>query len=237
MKKIYGIDLGTTNSGIAYAGQMIGGLVPSIVDLGEKRAGEHLREKFDTVRSFKVDISCGAEGKTSIAASSVVLRELVNQVYATTGETVEEVVVAVPAFFSDNQRQATRQAAELIGLTVRGLINEPTAAAIYYNKDLRKVAVIYDLGGGTFDVSVIDSRLGMYDIQATDGIILGGDDLDNNLRNFIVKRAKVKLHKLTSQDRLRLKQKCEQAKIQIQKERQDIRSEERRVGKECRYRW
>lgn len=233
MSKVYGIDLGTTNSAIAYEGKVIGGLVPSIVDIKNKKAGSDLREDFDTLRSFKVDISLGVEGKMSIAGSAIVLNELVEQVRTIFGEGVKDVVISVPAFFSDNQRQATKEAAKLIGLNVRALINEPTAAAIYYNKDSRKVSVVYDLGGGTFDVSVIDSRLGMFDIQATDGIIVGGDNFDNNISKFVMKRGQFKLHKFTAKDRLHLKQICEEAKIQMQKEKKDMKIDLTSFGELC----
>lgn len=233
MNKIYGIDLGTTNSVIAYNGKMLGEMVPSIVDMNTKRAGKKFREKFNTNRSFKVDMSCGEEGKIPVASSAIVLSELARMVKVVNNEYVKDVIISVPAFFSDNQRQATIRAAEAIGLNVRALINEPTAAAIYYNKNMRKVAVIYDLGGGTFDVSVVDSRLGNFDIQATDGIIVGGDNFDNNIAKFVLKRGKFKLHKFRQEDRLHLKHVCEQAKICMQKDRTDMHISLEEFGELC----
>ena len=115
------------------------------------------------------------EGTKSVVASRYVLEELKRKAG---GSCVKQVVISVPAYFSDNQRQATIKAANLAGLEVVSLINEPTAAAMYISKNHNALSLVYDLGGGTFDVSVIDSRFGNYDVQATDGKIVGGDNLD-----------------------------------------------------------
>lgn len=242
--KIYGIDLGTTNSLIGHHNTLFGEMVPSIAKISESKAGEPLRKDYDTSRSFKVNMSCGVEGNEAVVASSLVLKELVRlaeeellldnmpdtaaemDLHHTVGailnrEKVEHVVIAVPAFFSDNQRQATLKAARLIGLNVRALINEPTAAAMYYSRSARRLSLVFDLGGGTFDVSVIDSRLGMFDVQSTDGIILGGNDLDSAIRSNILKKAAFKIHKMDKVDMERLKSMCEDAKIAIQKTRAD----------------
>jgi len=223
LNKIYGIDLGTTNSLIGTSdGVLIGGMVKSIAKIGEGKAGNNYVTDYDAVRSFKVDISCGDEGKESVLASSLVLKELMRIVKNKTGDTVSDVVISVPAFFSDNQRQATLLAAKIAGLDVRALINEPTAAAMKYNQAARKLSVVYDLGGGTFDVSVIDSRLGLFDVQATDGVIVGGDDLDNAIRSHLIKKCKFKMHNMKREDIAELKSICEEAKIRIQKTRSDV---------------
>lgn len=251
--KVYGIDLGTTNSLIGYGDTLLGPMVPSIVDIRSKSAGENLREDFNTSRSFKVNMSCGVEGNESVMASALVLKELVKQAefymnnlhligndtayqsyrehnfldgaflhkdsYSIDYNSIIDVVIAVPAFFSDNQRSATIKAAELIGLNVRALINEPTAAAMYKSSKARKLFVVYDLGGGTFDISVVDGRLGMFDVQATSGLVLGGDNLDAAIRGFVIKQCKFKSHKFTPNLMGMLKAECEKAKIEIQKTR------------------
>lgn len=217
MEKVYGIDLGTTNSLIGIGGEILGSMVPSIVSLEYREAGKKYKEDYTAVRSFKVDISLGTEGKESIVASSMVLKTLVEQAKEH-GHNVKKVIISVPAYFSDNQRQATIRAAELINLEVVGLINEPTAAAIQYSKNSNSLTLVYDLGGGTFDVSVIDSRYGNFDVQSTDGLILGGDDLDRALMKFFLKDGQFKMHRMKPEDTIRLKELCESTKIKIQKE-------------------
>lgn len=216
MSKIYGIDLGTTNSLLGIGDKLLTGLVPSVVDIQTGKAGAAVVEDMSAARSFKCDISLSKEGQLSVSASSRVLRQLVEE----SGEPVRRVVISVPAYFSDNQRQATIKAAELAGLEVVGLINEPTAAAIYASKNRRSLSLVFDLGGGTFDVSIVDSRFGDYDVQATDGCILGGDNFDSNLRRWVLKEGNVKMHRLTPEDLTRLKWECSQLKIRIQKSRQ-----------------
>lgn len=215
MSNIYGIDLGTTNSLLGLGDELLTGLVPSVVNLQKSQAGASVVEDMEAERSFKCDISLSTEGQRSVTASAHVLRQLVKE----SGHNVKEVVISVPAYFSDNQRQATRKAAELAGLTVRGLINEPTAAAIYASKNRRALSVVFDLGGGTFDASVVDSRYGDYDVQATDGCILGGDNLDMNLRKWVIKEGALKLHRLNAEDMARLKWDCSKLKIRLQKSR------------------
>lgn len=212
MSKIYGIDLGTTNSLLGLNGELLTGLVPSVVDLSTGKVGSSEVENMEAVRSFKIDISLFKEGEHSVAASAAVLRQLVRE----SGEDVHDVVISVPAYFTDNQRQATRKAADLAGLNVVTLINEPTAAAIYQSRNRRALSVIFDLGGGTFDVSVIDSRLGDYDVQATDGCILGGDDFDAAISRYVIKQADIKVHHFYPADLVRLKHRCSKAKIELQ---------------------
>lgn len=215
MSKIYGIDLGTTNSVLGLGDQLLTGLVPSVVDLRTGNAGNDVLEEMSAARSFKCDISLSKEGQLSVSASSRVLRQLVKE----SGENVERVVISVPAYFSDNQRQATIKAAQLAGLDVVGLINEPTAAAIYASKSRQALSLVFDLGGGTFDVSVVDSRFGDYDVQATDGCILGGDNFDANIRRWVIKEAGIKVHHLNQEDLVRLKWECSKLKIRVQQSR------------------
>lgn len=210
--KIYGIDLGTTNSLLGIGDRLCTGLVPSVVNLQSGKAGVTQLEDMTAARSFKCDISLAKEGELSVAASSRVLRQLVVE----SGEDVKHVVISVPAYFSDNQRQATTKAAQLAGLEVVELINEPTAAAIYASQNRQSLYLVFDLGGGTFDVSVVDSRFGDYDVQATDGCILGGDNFDANIRRWVVKEGNLKLHRLTPEDLTRLKWECSKLKIRVQ---------------------
>ena len=100
-------------------------------------------------------------------------------------------MISVPTYFNDSQRSATIEAAEEAGLNVRGIVNEPTAAAMYIAQQRKGLFVVYDLGGGTFDVSIIDSRFGAYDVQATSGCTVGGDNFDKTLVKYFVKNAKV----------------------------------------------
>lgn len=213
MSNIYGIDLGTTNSLLGLGDTLLTGLVPSVVNLQTSQAGTEVLEDMEAIRSFKCDISLSMDGQRSVTASAGVLRQLVKE----SGHDVKDVVISVPAYFSDNQRQATRKAAELAGLTVRGLINEPTAAAIYASKSRKALSLVFDLGGGTFDVSVVDSRFGDYDVQATDGCILGGDNLDANIRRWAIKEGGLKLHRLNKEDLARLKWECAKLKVRLQK--------------------
>lgn len=217
---IYGMDLGTTNSMIGLGDELISEMVPSIAKIETEEAGEKLRHDFDTSRSFKVDISLGNEGKESVVASSLVLKEM-KRIAEEKGYNVKDVVISVPAYFSDNQRQATRRAAEMAGMNVVSLINEPTAAAMFYSKNMKDLTLVFDLGGGTFDVSVIDSRFGNYDVQSTDGVKVGGDNLDSAIMKYILKEAKFALHHLTKSELGEIKYLCEQAKIAIQKTRSD----------------
>lgn len=215
MSKIYGIDLGTTNSLLGSGDKLYTGLVPSVVDLQSGSAGTSQLKNVHAVRSFKCDISLAQEGQLSVSASARVLRQLVTE----SGEDVKQVVISVPAYFSDNQRQATIKAAEIAGLEVVHLINEPTAAAIYASRNRQSLSLVFDLGGGTFDVSVVDSRFGDYDVQATDGCILGGDNFDANIRKWAIKEGAIKIHHLKPEDLAHLLWDCTKLKIAVQKNR------------------
>ena len=225
--KIYGIDLGTTNSLIGYKDHLITGLVPSIANIQNGDAGEKYLKNFgdEISRSYKVDISLGPEGKESVLASSLVLKELCNQVEDETGERPERVVISVPAEFKTNQREATKKAAEEIGLKVEALVSEPTAAALKYNADEQCVTFVFDLGGGTLDCSVVDSTFTPTIIRKFKGLILGGDDFDRALRNWFISKAEILMHRLSDSEFEELKYKCSEYKIQMQKEGKTIIAE------------
>lgn len=214
--RIYGIDLGTTNSAVALDGELITNLVPSIADLQTKKAGETLRKDFSAERSFKINISQGDEGRISREATALIFAELIN-LCKEKGHDLKDAVISVPAYFTSNQRLATKEAAESVGIKVHATANEPTVAAMEYSRDSNTLAVVFDLGGGTFDISVIDSRMATYDVLATDGIVVGGDNFDTELSRAVIKGCGVKLHKLGSEDVTRLKWVCSEAKLNLQK--------------------
>lgn len=196
-EKIYGIDLGTTNSIIGCDDKIISRLVSSKVNLNDEKSVPHNEIGDNIIGSYKVDMGLGAEGEVPIKASSIILKELISIVKNETGDDVKNVIISVPAYFSTNQRTAVRKAAEMVGLNLISVINEPTAAAIAICENAsslyirREVIVVYDLGGGTFDCTVIDSRSGKYNVIGTDGRILGGDDLDKRLADYLMDKAKV----------------------------------------------
>lgn len=213
---IYGIDLGTTNSLIGlHSTRFLSDIVPSCVDITSGKAGAEFYEDMNAKRSFKIDMSMGVEGIMPRAASKCVLKELARQV---TDDVVTDVVISVPAYFNDSQRSATIEAAEEAGLNVRGIVNEPTAAAMYIAQQRKGLFVVYDLGGGTFDVSIIDSRFGAYDVQATSGCTVGGDNFDKTLVKYFVKNAKVPYHKISPIARMSLQHHCKKIKERMQHE-------------------
>ncbi len=227
--KIVGIDLGTTNSLVAFMDltgpEIIPGedgarLVPSIVSLnasGETVVGNAARELLltqpertvysvkrlmgrgagdvqDELRLFPFRVAEGSEAVirlelgertyTPSEISAIILRQLKRNAEAYLGEPVPRAVITVPAYFNDAQRQATRDAGRIAGLEVVRLVNEPTAAALAYGLDKRKTGVIavYDLGGGTFDISILRLHEGIFEVLATNGDThLGGDDIDNRM--------------------------------------------------------
>lgn len=217
---IYGIDLGTTNSLICrHDTGFISEIVPSCVDIATGKAGSDLYDDMSAKRSFKIDMSMGVEGIMPRAASKCVLSALAKCV---TDDKVTDVVISVPAYFNDSQRTATRTAAEDAGLKVHGLVNEPTAAAMFIAQRRKGLFVVYDLGGGTFDVSIIDSRFGNYDVQATSGCTIGGDNFDKTLVKFFVKNAKVPLHKMSEEKRMWVQHRCKKIKEEMQHKRCDF---------------
>ena len=213
---IYGIDLGTTNSLLGLGDKLLTGLVPSIVDFEDGTAGEFNKDKLNAERSFKVDMSSGNEGIVARKASSVVLKQLKKDA-GLTGRI--KAVITVPAEFDDNQRKATLTAAEMADIEVIALVNEPTAAALYITQNKRDVTVVFDLGGGTFDVSVIDSRYGNYDVQASAGDPrCGGDNLDVEIMKLLMQKAKIAPYRVNKEQRLQLKLLACSVKIKMQKE-------------------
>jgi molecular chaperone HscC len=213
---IFGIDLGTTNSLIAYlkdglptAIPNVHGsvLTPSVVSVdadGSLMVGATARERLVTqpkrsVGSFKRLM--GTAQAVTLAGrvfkpedlSALVLRSLKADAEQATGETVQDVVISVPAYFNDSQRKATRVAGELAGLNVRRLVNEPTAAALFHgiaDRDGDSTFLIVDLGGGTFDVSILERFSGVMEVRATGGdSFLGGDDFTTAMVQLLARRA------------------------------------------------
>lgn len=215
---VCGIDLGTTNSLIGRGGELYSNLVSSNVNVRTKTQTGRDDVSPDVVSSYKVNMTIGKSGELPIACSSIILRDLVDKAIARTGQDIKEVVISVPAKFSHTQRQAVWKAAELAGLTVRGLINEPTAAAIYVCKDMKDLIVVFDLGGGTFDVTILDSRVGKYYVIATDGNgHLAGDNFDDALADVAMNEMKVKIRLRSEMNRKILKNRMRAAKEALQK--------------------
>ena len=211
MKPIVGIDLGTTNSEVAIlrGGRSVvvpdaaeNRILPSFVGLSpteEILVGESARNQYvvapeRTIKSIKRKmgndecVSLGEENYSPQEISAFILKRLKAIAEESLGETVEQAVITVPAYFSDKQRQATKDAGEIAGLEVVRIINEPTAAALAYGLDREEdqFLVVYDLGGGTFDVSVIEINSGVIEVRATHGNTqLGGDDFDAALVKYI----------------------------------------------------
>ena len=216
MSKIIGIDLGTTNSVVSV---MEGGkpvviansegsrTTPSVVGFsktGEKLVGQLAKRQSilnpdDTVASIKRKM--GASEKVSVRRkeytpqeiSAMILRKLADDAGTYLGEKITQAVITVPAYFNDSQRQATKDAGKIAGLEVKRIINEPTAAALAYGLDKKKLETIlvWDLGGGTFDVSVLEVGEGLFEVKSTSGDThLGGDDYDQKIVNYIVQEFK-----------------------------------------------
>ncbi len=244
MSKIIGIDLGTTNSCVAV---MEGGkptvitntegsrTTPSIVAFtktGERLVGEAAKRQAvtnaeNTVSSIKREM--GSDYKVSIEdkkyspqeISAMILQKLKADAEGYLGEKVSEAVITVPAYFNDAQRQATKDAGKIAGLDVKRIINEPTAAALAYGLDNEKEQkiMVYDLGGGTFDVSVIEIGDGVIEVLATSGNNrLGGDDFDNKITQWMLDEFKKAEGVDLSGDKMamqRLKEAAEKAKKEL----------------------
>ena len=218
MSKIIGIDLGTTNSCVSV---MEGGeakvivnaeglrTTPSVVSFknGDIAVGESARRQaatnLDTVFSikrhmgtdYKVHIKSTNKDYTPQEISAMILQNLKATAEAYLGEKVTAAVITVPAYFNDAERQATKDAGKIAGLDVKRIINEPTAAALAYgidkNQDKEQKILVYDLGGGTFDVSILELADGTYEVLSTNGNNrLGGDDFDNRIVNYMVSEFK-----------------------------------------------
>ena len=244
MSKIIGIDLGTTNSCVAV---MEGGepkvipnaegarTTPSVVAFsktGERMVGQVAKRQAitnpdRTISSIKREMGTNyrvnIDGKsyTPPEISAMVLQKLKTDAEAYLGETVTEAVITVPAYFSDSQRQATKDAGKIAGLDVKRIINEPTAAALAYgvDKEAEQKVMVYDLGGGTFDVSILDIGDGVIEVLATNGNThLGGDDFDECVMNYLVSEFKKAEGIDLSNDKVamqRLKEAAEKAKIEL----------------------
>ena len=243
MSRAVGIDLGTTNSVIAV---LEGGepaiianaegarTTPSIVSFkdGEVLVGEVAKRQAitnpdHTVRSIKrhmgTDWSIDIDGKdlTSQEISARILMKLKRDAESYLGDTVTEAVITVPAYFNDSQRQATKEAGRIAGLEVLRIINEPTAASLAYglDKETDHTILVFDLGGGTFDVSVLEIGDGVFEVKATSGDTqLGGDDWDDKIIKWLVKTFKNDNGVDLAQDRMalqRLKEAAEKAKIEL----------------------
>ncbi len=210
---IYGIDLGTTYSHIGHGDDIYTGLVASAVDLETKEQVDIEEINENIVKSYKIDMTTGDEGKVPMICSSIVLKRLAEMASRRTGETVKDVVISVPAKFTSTQRQATWRAAEMAGLNPRGLLNEPTAAALCACQNYKDLIVVYDLGGGTFDVTILDSRTGYYYVIATDGNgKLAGDNFDRAIANEVLKACKVPIRMRSKVNMVRLISMCRHAK-------------------------
>ena len=244
MGKIIGIDLGTTNSCVAV---MEGGnavvipnaegarTTPSVVGFsktGERLVGQTAKRQAianpeRTISSIKrhmgSDYKVDIDGKkyTPQEISAMILQKLKTDAEAYLGQPVTEAVITVPAYFNDSQRQATKDAGQIAGLTVKRIINEPTAAALSYgiDKEDDQRVMVYDLGGGTFDVSIIEMGDGVQQVLATAGNNrLGGDDFDQRVINWMVEEFKKTEGIDLSTDKMavqRLKDAAEKAKIEL----------------------
>jgi molecular chaperone DnaK len=265
MSKAIGIDLGTTNSCVAF---IEGGeptvmpnaegnrTTPSVVAISGKERlvgvtakrqavtnpkntifsakrfiGHTYVEVAEEAKRMPFEVREGKEGRATImlsgaehlpqAISAMVLGKLKKDAEAFIGQEVKDAVITVPAYFNDSQRQATKEAGEIAGLNVLRIINEPTAAALAYGLDKKKdeTIIVYDLGGGTFDVSVLELGDGVFEVIATNGDThLGGDDFDNVLVDFLLQEFKKDQGIDLSKDTValqRLKEAAEKAKIEL----------------------
>lgn len=244
MAKVIGIDLGTTNSVVAV---MEGGepvvvtnqegsrLTPSVVGFaknGERLVGQLAKRQAvsnpeKTISSIKRHM--GSDYKVKIddkqytpqEISAMILQKLKADAEAYLGETVTQAVITVPAYFTDSQRQATKDAGAIAGLDVLRIINEPTAAALAYgvDKDEEGKVLVFDLGGGTFDVSILELGDGVFEVKATSGNNhLGGDDFDQRIMDWMIAEFKKDTGIDLSQDKMadqRLKEAAEKSKIEL----------------------
>ena len=244
MSKIIGIDLGTTNSCVAVleGGEPVvianaegGRTTPSVVAFsktGERMVGQVAKRQAvtnadRTVASIKrhmgenYKVSIDGKNYTPQEISAMVLQKLKADAEAYLGQPVTEAVITVPAYFSDSQRQATKDAGKIAGLEVKRIINEPTAAALAYglDKESTQKIMVYDLGGGTFDVSIMEISDGVFDVLATNGDTrLGGDDFDQRIMDYLVAEFKKAEGINLAADKVamqRLKEAAEKAKIEL----------------------
>lgn len=245
MSKVIGIDLGTTNSVVSV---MEGGeptvitnsegsrITPSVVGFtkdGQRLVGQLAKRQAvsnpdRTISSIKrhmgdpnYKVTIDGKDYTPQEISAMILQKLKGDAEAYLGETVTQAVITVPAYFNDSQRQATKDAGKIAGLDVLRIINEPTAAALAYglDKDKDETILVFDLGGGTFDVSILELSEGTFEVQATNGDThLGGDDFDQKIIDWMVGEFKQENGIDLSQDKMaaqRLKEAAEKAKIEL----------------------
>ena len=244
MSKIIGIDLGTTNSCVAVleGGEPVvianaegSRTTPSVVAFsktGERMVGQVAKRQAvtnadRTISSIKrhmgenYHVNIDGKGYTPQEISAMVLQKLKADAEAYLGQPVTEAVITVPAYFSDAQRQATKDAGKIAGLEVKRIINEPTAAALAYglDKETEQKIMVYDLGGGTFDVSILEIGDGIVEVLATAGDTrLGGDDFDQRIMDYLVAEFKKAEGVDLSKDKVamqRLKEAAEKAKIEL----------------------
>lgn len=244
MSKIIGIDLGTTNSCVSVieGGESVvipnaegARTTPSVVAFskdGERMVGNVAKRQAitnpeKTISSIKrhmgSDYKVNIDGKayTPQEISAIILQKLKSDAEAYLGEKVTEAVITVPAYFTDSQRQATKDAGKIAGLDVKRIINEPTAAALAFgiDKEDDQKVMVYDLGGGTFDVSIIEMGDGVQEVLATAGNNhLGGDDFDKKVMDYIVAQFKSETGIDLSNDKMamqRVKEAAEKAKIDL----------------------
>ncbi|MBE3585520.1 MULTISPECIES: molecular chaperone DnaK [Desulfofundulus] len=244
MGKVIGIDLGTTNSCMAV---MEGGevivipnaegerITPSVVGFtktGERLVGQLAKRQAvsnpeRTIRSIKRHMGTNYRVKiddkeyTPEEISAMILQKLKADAEAYLGEKVEKAVITVPAYFTDSQRQATKDAGRIAGLEVLRIINEPTAASLAYglDKEEDQTILVFDLGGGTFDVSILELGDGVFEVKATSGNNrLGGDDFDQRIMDWLIEQFKKETGIDLRNDRMamqRLKEAAEKAKIEL----------------------
>ena len=245
MSKVIGIDLGTTNSVVSV---MEGGeptvitnpegsrITPSVVGFtkdGQRLVGQLAKRQAvsnpdRTISSIKrhmgdpnYKVTIDDKSYTPQEISAMIQQKLKSDAEAYLGETVTQAVITVPAYFNDSQRQATKDAGKIAGLDVMRIINEPTAAALAYglDKDEDETVLVFDLGGGTFDVSILDLSDGTFEVLATNGDThLGGDDFDKKIMDWMVESFKKENGIDLSQDKMaaqRLKEAAEKAKIEL----------------------
>ena len=244
MGRVIGIDLGTTNSCVcAYEGQEVivipnsegGRTTPSVVGFtktGERIVGATARRQAvtnptRTISSIKREMgtnySVEIDGKkyTPQEVSAIILGKLKADAEAYLGDKVTDAVITVPAYFTDSQRQATKDAGKIAGLNVQRIINEPTAAALAFglDKDENEKIMVYDLGGGTFDVSILEIGDGVIEVLATAGNNkLGGDDFDKAISDYLVEEFKKENNMDLSEDKMamqRIREASEKAKIEL----------------------
>ncbi|EUJ46274.1 molecular chaperone DnaK [Listeria riparia FSL S10-1204] len=240
MSKIIGIDLGTTNSAVAVLEGVEAKIIPnpegarttpSVVGFknGERQVGEVAKRAAitnpNTVASIKRHMGTDYKEKVEDKEyspqeiSAIILQYLKGYAEDYLGETVDKAVITVPAYFNDAQRQATKDAGKIAGLEVERIINEPTAAALAYGMDKTEkdqTILVFDLGGGTFDVSILELGDGVFEVHSTAGDNhLGGDDFDQKIIDFLVAEFKRDNGIDLSKDKMalqRLKDAAEKAK-------------------------